>query len=47
MTHCRCCVDKEEEEHPAPGNNIETVNSYDEAEGGNEEFPKGFKSDEG
>ncbi|KAH0553132.1 hypothetical protein GP486_006683, partial [Trichoglossum hirsutum] len=45
--HCRGSVDEQEEEHSAPGNHVEAVDSYEEAEWSDEEFPEGFQDDDG
>lgn len=47
VTHGRCRVAKEEEEHATPGDDIKTVNGDEEAPGREEPAPEGFQADGG
>ena len=40
-------ADEEEEEHAAPGDNVEAVEHNEEPEGGESEFPEAFQTDQG
>ena len=40
-------ADKEQEQHPTPGNNVETVDGDQKTEGRDEKLPKPFEANEG
>ena len=39
-------ANEQQEEHPAPGDDVEAVKNYKEAEGCDGELPEAFKADE-
>lgn len=45
--HCGRGVEKDQEEHAAPGDDVEAVEGDEEAEGGQEPFPEGEEADLG
>jgi len=47
VAHGRRGVDEEQEEHAAPGDDVQAVDHHEEAERGQEEFPEGFEPDDG
>lgn len=44
FTHCRRSIAEEQEEHAAPGDNVETIDGDEESGGGKVPFPERFQS---